>query len=326
MSGRESRESILLPVAIPLGIMAAIVAVLFLFSRVLLSTSHHAATGVALAVAVSVMGAATFIAARPRVTGSLLFSMVAGVAGVAMVAGGIAIAAIGPNRPEHAQTPPVTVTLSASTGAAAKGFDEKALSFPANTPVDLAFANHDAGTGHNVYIAASKANASTPLFAGSTVTGPATFTYTVHPFAAGTYYFFCNIHPTTMNGTLTVAPASSGAAGVTVTARNTTFDTNTIRLAGGRTNTITFENQDPGTQHNIGIYKDAGFTNELFKGELVTGPKTATYDVPALDPGTYYFKCDVHPTMKGTVVVSGSGPAGSPSAASSASASPSATP
>ena len=326
MSRRQSRESILLPVVIPLGILAAIVAVLFLFSRILLSTSHHAATAVALTVAVSVLGAATFIAARPRVTGSLLFSMVAGIAGVAMVAGGVAIAAIGPNGPEGPTAPPVTVNVSASSGAAAKGFDQESLSFPAGKPVNLVFANHDAGTGHNVYIAASKAAASTPLFAGSTVTGPATFPYNVHPFAAGTYYFFCNIHPTTMNGTLTVAPASSGAAGVTVTARNTTFDTNTIRLAGGRTNTITFENQDPGTQHNIGIYKDAGFTDEIFKGELVTGPSTATYHVPAIDPGTYYFKCDVHPTMKGTVVVSGSGPAGSPSAASSTPASPSATP
>jgi len=326
VSGRQSRESILLPVVIPLGILVAIVAVLFLFSRILLSTSHHAATGVALTVAASVLGAATFIAARPRVTGSLLFSMVAGIAGVAMVAGGVAIAAIGPNQPEGPTAPPVTVNVSASSGAAAKGFDQKSLSFPAGKPVKLVFANHDAGTGHNVYIAASKADASTPLFAGTTVTGPATFPYTVHPLAAGTYYFFCNIHPTTMNGTLTVAPAPVGGGGISVAARNLAFDTATLKLVGGRTNTIAFDNQDPGVQHNIGIYKQAAFSNELFKGYLVTGPGTATYDVPALDPGTYYFKCDVHATMKGTVVVSGSGSSGSPSAASSAPASSSASP
>jgi plastocyanin len=41
----------------------------------------------------------------------------------------------------------------------------------------------------------------------------------------------------------------------------------------------------------------------LFRGDLVTGATTATYDIPALPAGTYYFQCDVHPTMNGTVVV-----------------------
>ena len=127
---------------------------------------------------------------------------------------------------------------TASSGAAAKGFDQKSLSFPAGKPVNLVFANHDAGTGHNVYIAASKADASTPLFAGTTVTGPATYPYSVHPLAAGTYYFFCNIHPTTMNGTLTVAPSPAGGGGISVTARNLAFDTATLKLVGGQTNTI----------------------------------------------------------------------------------------
>jgi plastocyanin len=320
VSGRQSRESILLPVAIPVGILAAIAAVLFLFSRILLSTSHHAATAVALTVAASVMGAATFIAARPRVTGSLLFSMVAGVAGVAMVAGGIAIAAVGPNKTGEQQTPAVTVNISAPSGAAVKGFDQKTLSFPADAPVNLVFANNDAGTGHNVYIAASKAEVSSPLFLGTTVTGPAKKTYPVQPLAAGTYYFFCNIHPTTMNGTLTVA-AAPGGGGIAVTAHNNAFNTAALHLIGGQTTTINFHNEDPGTQHNIGIYRDAGFTDEVFKGDLVTGPNTGTYDVPALDPGKYFFKCDVHPTMKGTVDVSAA-PSGAPGSASSSPSAP----
>jgi plastocyanin len=36
---------------------------------------------------------------------------------------------------------------------------------------------------------------------------------------------------------------------------------------------------------------------------VATGPTTVTYDIPALDAGTYYFHCDVHPTMNGSVVV-----------------------
>jgi plastocyanin len=36
----------------------------------------------------------------------------------------------------------------------------------------------------------------------------------------------------------------------------------------------------------------------------VTGPGQAKYEIPALDAGEYYFHCDVHPTMNGTVTVS----------------------
>jgi plastocyanin len=41
----------------------------------------------------------------------------------------------------------------------------------------------------------------------------------------------------------------------------------------------------------------------IFKGEIVTGVKTATYKVPALQPGQYPFLCTVHPTMTGTATV-----------------------
>jgi plastocyanin len=41
----------------------------------------------------------------------------------------------------------------------------------------------------------------------------------------------------------------------------------------------------------------------LFTGDLVSGPKKIVYQVPALEQGTYFFRCDVHPTMTGTFVV-----------------------
>ncbi len=41
----------------------------------------------------------------------------------------------------------------------------------------------------------------------------------------------------------------------------------------------------------------------LFKGEIFNGVKTETYHVPVLDPGTYHFRCDAHPSMEGTFVV-----------------------
>jgi plastocyanin len=41
----------------------------------------------------------------------------------------------------------------------------------------------------------------------------------------------------------------------------------------------------------------------VFTGDLVTGVADTTYQVPALDAGTYRFQCDVHPTMNGTFIV-----------------------
>jgi plastocyanin len=91
-----------------------------------------------------------------------------------------------------------------------------------------------------------------------------------------------------------------------VTASGLAFDTNEIDLAAGKETTLTFDNQDAGVPHNIAIYPSASDISPdkaLFQGEVVTGPTKATYTIPALDAGTYYFHCDVHPTMNGTVVV-----------------------
>ncbi|MDP9330081.1 MAG: cupredoxin domain-containing protein [Actinomycetota bacterium] len=320
MSDDGSRENLLLPIAIPLGILIVIALVLVGFSRVLLSIkSHHAATSIALIVAATILGLATFLAGRPRVTGSLLFSMVAAVAGVAMVAGGIAVAAIGPPKEPAVAEPPQKVTIDASNSAAVNGFDQKTLTWQADAPVDLTFDNKDV-TAHNFYVAASKDAAGSPLFSGTTVNGGVQFTYKLQPLAAGDYYFFCNIHPATMNGTLTVTAAVAGGGSNEISAQALAFSTDKLQLPAGPTE-LTFDNKDtPGTQHNVGIFSDAAFGTEVFKGDLISAPSSTTYHVN-LQPGTYYFRCDIHVTMKGTLVVTGPPPGGR-----STSATPSASP
>ncbi len=299
---KDTRERLVLPIALPIGILAVLAAVLFGFSRILLSLSHTAATGTALVVAFSIVVISAVAASRKVVRASSLASMVGAIAGVAMLAGGIALIAVSPERAEGGSGAGAIVHL------AAKGlqFDQSTLSVPAGTPFTIAFDNQDAGVQHNVEIFDTKDFSGTPLFSGALVTGPKTVSYRVGPLEAGTYYFRCVVHPT-MTGTITAAPATGGGGvAATVVAEGLKFDTAEIHLPANTPSTIHFENRDAGVQHNIAIFQDDTLTKVLFRGDLVTGPGSADYEVPALPPGSYYFHCDVHPTMNGKVVVSAS--------------------
>jgi plastocyanin len=86
-----------------------------------------------------------------------------------------------------------------------------------------------------------------------------------------------------------------------IRAANLSFDTDTLALQADTRTTLTLENTDRGVPHSIMIRATDGV--ELFSGGLITGPSSIDYDIPPLAGGTYVFQCAVHPTMKGTVVV-----------------------
>jgi plastocyanin len=92
------------------------------------------------------------------------------------------------------------VTIVASN---AQAFDTPQVEAPADKPWTLVFDNKDATQPHNVVIL--KADG-TKVAMGDTAffTGPATRTYQVPALPAGQYPFHCEVHPTTMKGTLTV--------------------------------------------------------------------------------------------------------------------------
>ena len=299
MSDRVERESLLLPILIPVGALVLIVVVLFAFSRVLLSVKPNAATAIALVAAVGIMAVAAFVASRKQVTGPALGAFVGAAAGIAMLAGGVAIAVIGPAEEEEE---PFHATLAAPEGAASAGFSTDALAVKAAAPIELDFDNQDPGVGHNVQIFDGPDDTAPVLFDGAVITGPAQQIYPVDPLPEGEYFFNCRVHPTTMTGTIASTP---GAGGVEVVAENTAFDTDEITLPADAPATLTLDNVDPAA-HNISIYEDDTASGEpLFTFEPFPGPAVETHEVPPIPAGGYYFRCDVHPTMEGTVVVRG---------------------
>jgi cytochrome c oxidase subunit 2 len=88
-----------------------------------------------------------------------------------------------------------------------------------------------------------------------------------------------------------------------VVARNIAFDDDCLPIRVATPYTIEFDNQDRDL-HNVAIYTDESAQDSLLVGETFGGPGKRTYEgTPIDDAGTYFFRCDVHPVMSGTVIV-----------------------
>jgi plastocyanin len=88
---------------------------------------------------------------------------------------------------------------------------------------------------------------------------------------------------------------------VELSADNLEFDASVIQAPAGEAFTINFTNNDS-APHNVAIYTDEG-GDEIAKGDIIDPGQSVELQVPALDAGDYYFVCDLHTTMNGTVVV-----------------------
>lgn len=95
-------------------------------------------------------------------------------------------------------------------------------------------------------------------------------------------------------------PASHDPDAVVIEARDMAFVQAEVEVQAGKPFTLVFDNSGDKYPHNVAI-DDASGAN-VYRGEVIDGGKTVEYQVPALAAGSYAFKCDVHPNMKGTVV------------------------
>lgn len=98
-------------------------------------------------------------------------------------------------------------------------------------------------------------------------------------------------------------PATPGE--LVIVAKNILFDKQELRVPAGAPFTVRMRNEDAGVPHNWALYTDESAAEAIAGANegICSGPCEDDVEVPALDPGEYFFRCDVHPTqMTGTLI------------------------
>ena len=99
------------------------------------------------------------------------------------------------------------------------------------------------------------------------------------------------------------APSVSGPVdpnGPTVVAKDMKFQTGQVEVKAGQNLTLHFDNQDS-APHNVAIFTDSSASQKVSVGEIISS-SAKDQVIPALKAGTYFFRCDVHTNMTGTIV------------------------
>jgi plastocyanin len=92
----------------------------------------------------------------------------------------------------------------------------------------------------------------------------------------------------------------------TVIAKNIAFEQKHLQFEAGADVTVDFKNEDT-VPHNIDFTVDQAGAQTFYKQDPLPGPISATYKFTAPKAGEYFYHCDVHPNMTGTVSVTGTG-------------------
>ncbi|MFN2595567.1 MAG: cupredoxin domain-containing protein [Actinomycetota bacterium] len=200
---KEVRIKVPLPIVIPLGALIVIGGLVVGFSRILLDVPEPVATAIALVMALNVLGAAAFIALRPKMTTNtmlelglvVLYPMLVGI--VLTQTGILGTHAAAASNPAPAAASASGLSITAHNVA----FNTSDLTVPAKGGT-LSFVNQDSTT-HNFAIFKDK-SAKDQLFKSPDVGANQTVEIDIPKLDKGSYYFECQYHPTSMNGTLTV--------------------------------------------------------------------------------------------------------------------------
>ncbi len=105
-----------------------------------------------------------------------------------------------------------------------------------------------------------------------------------------------------------------GGTSVELAANGLAFDKQELTIPADTEFVLAFNNEEA-QPHNVAILEAQGSPNALFRGAIVTGPKLSEETVDPIPAGEYYFQCDVHPNMSGTVIAGAEGEGGEGEAA-----------
>jgi plastocyanin len=89
-----------------------------------------------------------------------------------------------------------------------------------------------------------------------------------------------------------------------IAARDNLFEPKELTAPASSPVLIEFDNQDQGVLHNLSVYRGREASGPIFTGQLFPGSETREYTFNTPEPGSYFFRCDVHPdVMTGTLTV-----------------------
>jgi plastocyanin len=105
-------------------------------------------------------------------------------------------------------------------------------------------------------------------------------------------------------GGTAATPTAGGAAStqITVVATDNKFDKTALTVPAGKEVTITFENKGSAI-HNWHLSGVKDQNGKDITTQLIAGGKTEALTFVIDKPGTYEYMCDVHPEMRGKLMV-----------------------
>ena len=96
-------------------------------------------------------------------------------------------------------------------------------------------------------------------------------------------------------------PPTYPPGSIVVTAHNLAFDTAELMVPADTKFTLVLVNKDS-DMHNIAIRTERGFEGDLVFRHDPISASTVVLQVGPIKPGTYFFICEQHPSMTGTVI------------------------
>ena len=197
-----SVDRFLVPTILPVGAVLGILAVIYLFSRILLVLPEAFATGVAFLAALGILFVCATLASVRRITKGMIATVVGIPLLILLVAGIISAVHLQATAKAAALARASAPTAEPSETTTDNAFSARAITVPAGTQVTFTLTNKGQAV-HNWHLLGIQSSDGKDIMLPLTSPGATnTITFTISQ--PGSYKFQCDVHPQDMTGTLTV--------------------------------------------------------------------------------------------------------------------------